>query len=211
MTEKKNWNRRSFLRKAGQATCAAALGGIAYRVLGGHANEETAGPKSRWVWQIDPQKCTNCGECEFLCVRKPSAVKAVNDQKKCSYCVVCYGHISDKSIASDKIMSEGIRICEYDAVTRKNYSGGKDGYFIYDIDHDLCTGCGKCAKACNDKGTQSMFLIIRPDLCLNCNSCNIALKCPDNAIERLYIGPEDNFKGIYELEYGNEMMGGYES
>lgn len=198
--DKNKSNRRKFLRNAGRATCAMALGGIAYRIAGKHLKAEDVGPGSRYIWQIDPERCTFCGECEKICVRTPSAVKAVNDQKKCSYCVVCYGHISDKTIASEKIMSEGIRVCEQDAVTRKNQSGGINGYFIYDIDDKKCVACGKCAKSCNEKGTKSMFLLIRPDLCLACNSCNIASKCPEDAIDRLYIGEEDNFRGFYELE-----------
>jgi len=203
-------DRRSFLRKAGQATCALALGGIAYRVIGQHMNEDTAGPRSRYVWQIDPAKCTNCGKCETACVRTPSAVKAVNDQKKCSCCVVCHGHISDNKIACNQNVNDGEKICPFDAVSRRNFSGEKDGYFIYDIDHDKCTGCGKCAKACNDKGTKSMFLIIRPDLCLTCNACDIASTCPEGAIDRLYMGPEDDFRGIYELENpANQMMDDY--
>lgn len=204
MSDSIKLNRRNFLLKAGRATCALALGGIAYRVIGEHIRKDDVGPKSRYVWQIDPEKCTFCGKCEVDCVRTPSAVKAVNDFKKCSFCVVCYGHISNKQIASDKIMSDGIRICEYNAVSRKNHSGGEEGYFIYDIDHDKCTGCGKCAKACNDKGTKSMYLIIRPDLCLSCNSCNLAQKCPEGAIDRLYIGVEDNFRGEFELENMDE-------
>ena len=196
----KNINRRNFLRKAGRSACGLAIAGTAYHIIGDHLNAETAGPKSRFVWQIDPDKCTACGICETACVRTPSAVKAVNDQKKCSYCVVCYGHISNKEIDSDKIMTDGERVCEYDAVKRVNYSGGDDGYFIYQIDDKKCTGCGKCVLACDEKGTRSMFLLIRPDLCLNCNSCEIANKCPDDAIDRLYIGTEDDFKGIYEFE-----------
>jgi electron transport complex protein RnfB len=192
--------RRNFLVNAGRVACGLVLGGAAYRVLSAYASEETAGPKSHWVWQIDPQKCAFCDKCEKSCVRKPSAVKAVNDQLKCSYCVVCYGHISDRYIASDKIDTEGRRVCPYDAVTRKNYSGGKDGYFIYDIDDKKCTGCGLCAKECNKKGTKSMYMIIRPDLCLLCNNCNIADVCPEGAVEKLWFGPEDNFRGIYELE-----------
>ncbi|GAB1472875.1 hypothetical protein MASR2M69_03160 [Bacteroidota bacterium] len=95
-------------------------------------------------------------------------------RKSAAYCVVCYGHISDKQIASDKIMSEGKRVCPYDAVVRESYSGTVDGTFIYTIDDKKCTGCGKCVKNCTEKGTRSMFLIIRPDLCIACNSCNIA-------------------------------------
>ncbi len=208
---KEKQGRRSFLKTAGTAACGIALAGVAGRVISAHQKEETEGPKSRYVWQIDPAKCAFCDICETACVRTPSAVKAVNDQKKCSFCVVCYGHISNKQIESDKIMSHGERICPHDAVTRENYSGGKDGYFIYDIDHGLCTGCSKCAKECNAKGTKSMFMIIRPDLCLNCNSCNIADHCPENAIDRLWFGPEDDFRGIYELEGMQDgMMNGME-
>jgi Na+-translocating ferredoxin:NAD+ oxidoreductase subunit B len=53
---------------------------------------------------------------------------------------------------------------------------------------------------CTKKGTKSMFLIIRPDLCINCNSCNIAINCPEKAVDKVFIGPEDDFKGIWELE-----------
>ncbi len=202
--EKKLIDRRAFLRNLGRIGCGLAIGGIATRVVSAHMNPETAGPKSRFMWQINTDKCNFCGKCEVACVRTPSAVKAVNDQKKCSYCVVCFGHIANKQIASDLIDSKGVRICPKDAITRKNYSGGKDGYFLYDIDHTKCIGCGKCAKECDIHGTQSMFLIIRPDLCMNCNSCNIAAKCPEGAIDKLYYGPEDNFKGIYELEGMNQ-------
>ena len=199
--EERKIDRRSFFRKAGRVACGLALGGIAYRIISKQFNPDEAGPLSRFVWQIDPEKCTFCGKCQTACIRTPSAVKAVNDQKKCSNCVVCHGHISNKNIPSDKIMIEGIRICEQDAVTRENYSGGNDGYFIYDIDDEKCIACGKCAKECNEVGSKSMFLIIRPDLCLTCNSCDIAKICPEDAIDRLYIGEEDDYRGFYELEY----------
>ncbi len=206
MEEKKLIDRRAFLRNLGRIGCGLAIGGVAARVISAHANPETAGPKSRFMWQINHEKCTYCGKCEIACVRTPSAVKAVNDQKKCSNCVVCFGHISNKEIASDKIDSDGKRICPTDAIIRKNYSGGADGYFLYDIDHKKCIGCGKCAAKCNHEGSNSMYLIIRPDLCVNCNSCNIAAKCPSGAIEKLFYGPEDNFRGIYELEGMNQSM-----
>ena len=96
-------------------------------------------------------------------MRKPSAVKALNDQKKCSNCVVCYGHITDTHIESDKIDSEGDRVCPVDAVERKNFSGGLDGMFLYSNDPKLCIACSKCVKRCNEHGTKSMFLAIRPE------------------------------------------------
>ena len=38
--------------------------------------------------------------CATACVRQPSAVKAVNDQKKCSNCSACYGHLCDPKHSS---------------------------------------------------------------------------------------------------------------
>ncbi|MFH0761026.1 MAG: 4Fe-4S dicluster domain-containing protein [Bacteroidota bacterium] len=192
--------RRKFIIMAGRAACGLALGAVAYRVVGKHFTEDEAGPRTRHAWQIDSDKCKGCDLCKTMCVRKPSAVKAVNDQKKCSFCVVCYGHITNRHIDSDKIMSEGKRVCPWDAVIRVDYSGRPDGYFIYEIDDDKCDGCGKCVELCSKKGTKSMFLIIRPDLCLNCNTCNIAVHCPEKAVDKVFIGPEDDFKGIWELE-----------
>jgi Na+-translocating ferredoxin:NAD+ oxidoreductase subunit B len=196
---KKN-NRRKFIINAGRAACGLAIGGLAYRVVGSNLKSDEPGPVTRHAWQINLDKCTACGLCKTLCVRTPSAVKAVNDQKKCSFCVVCYGHISNDRIASDKIMSEGKRVCPVDAVKRNDYTHKPEGYFIYEIDDNLCDACGKCVERCTKKGTRSMFLIIRPDLCTNCNSCNIAVRCPEKAVDKVFIGSEDDFKGIWEFE-----------
>ena len=115
--------------------------------------------------------------------------------------MACYGHLSDLHISSEKIQSEGKRVCPYDAVARREFSGGKDGYHIYTIDDAKCTACGKCAKRCNKLGTKSMFLIIRPDLCIGCNRCAIAAVCPEQAVEWAHSYPEDDFRGDYELEH----------
>jgi len=189
------------MQTAGHLLGAAALTGAAARILSKPSEEAEFIPQNRrFAWQIDPAKCSACGLCETACVRKVSAVKAVNDQKKCSNCVVCYGHINDNTVASEKIDSEGKRVCPVDAVTRKNFEGGVDGTFIYDQNPALCIACGKCVEACNGHGNNSMFLIIRPDLCFGCNECEIAKVCPENAIERIPCEPVDTFRGIYELE-----------
>ena len=197
-----NPDRRRFIRFGGPLIGATALDGVALRIFAGidHDADFTRQPKGPYVWRIDPKKCTFCGLCETACVRKPSAVKAVNDQKKCSYCVACYGHLKDLHVSSEMIQSKGVRVCEHDAVIRKPYSGGKDGYHLYTIDDAKCTACGKCAKRCNKLGTKSMFLILRPDLCLGCNRCSIAAVCPENAVVRAQSYPEDDFRGFYELE-----------
>jgi electron transport complex protein RnfB len=194
-------SRRNFIRIAGQMAGGAVLAGIGARVFSPPAEDAEFIPQERrFAWQIDPEKCRYCGLCETTCVRKPSAAKAVNDPKKCSNCVVCYGHIKNTHIASAKIDAEGKRVCPHDAVLRKNFSGGVDGMFLYSHDHAGCTGCGKCVKACNERGTKSMFLVIRPDLCLGCNECAIAVACPYDAIERIPREPVDDFRGVHGLE-----------
>jgi len=196
-----NEGRRRFIRFGGQLIGASALGGAAWRIFTGNdASAEFSQPNNPYVWRINLEKCNFCGLCETACVRKPSAVKAVNDPTKCSYCVACYGHISELNVSSEMIQDKGVRVCPYDAVTRKQLSGGKDGYHVYAIDETKCTACGKCTKRCNELGTKSMFPVIRPDLCIGCNRCNIAAICPQNAIERAHSYPEDDFKGDYELE-----------
>ena len=196
-----NPGRRKFLRLGGQFAGASVLGAAAWRVFTGCDPEAVfSQPVGPYVWRINPDKCTFCGLCESACVRTPSAVKAVNDQKKCSYCVACYGHLADLRVSSERIQDKGERVCPYDAVRREEFSGGKDGYHIYTIDDAKCTACGKCTKRCNQLGTKSMFLIIRPDLCLGCNRCTIAAVCPDDAVEWAHSYPEDDFRGFYELQ-----------
>ncbi len=190
--------RRNYLRMGGQLLGLAALGGATARVFSPPADDaDFVAQGRRFAWQIDPDKCQSCGLCATTCVRKPSAVKALNDPKKCSNCVVCYGHITNKHIASDQIISKGKRVCPVNAVKRTNFSGGIDGLFIYEQDPSLCIACGKCTKRCNEHGTQSMFLVIRPDLCLGCNECSIAIACPHDAIERIPREPVDDYRGDY--------------
>lgn len=194
-------SRRNFLRLTGHVAGGAALAAAGVRVFSPPAEDSEFFPQARrFAWQIDPDKCLYCGICETACVRKPSAAKAINDQKKCSNCVVCYGHISNKNIESGKIDSHGERICPHDAVLRKNFCGGLDGMFLYSHDHANCTGCAKCVEKCVVEGTGSMFMIIRPDLCLGCNECAIAVACPHDAIERIPREPVDDFRGLYGLE-----------
>lgn len=191
-------SRRNHLKSAGNLLGAAVIGTATWRIFSPPAEDaEFIAQGRRFAWQIDPEKCLYCGLCETACVRKPSAAKAVNDQKKCSNCVVCYGHISDSKIDSDKIDSEGERVCPHNAVVRKNFSGGVDGMFLYSNDPKNCVGCAKCVKRCNEHGSKSMFLVIRPDLCLGCNECAIAVACPHDAIERIPREPVDDYRGDY--------------
>jgi electron transport complex protein RnfB len=193
--------RRNYLQLGGQLFGATALCSLGWRIFSPPADDaKFIAQNRRFAWQIDPDKCKYCGLCETACVRKPSAVKALNDQKKCSNCVVCYGHITDTHIESEKIDTEGRRVCPVDAVIRKNFTGGLDGMYLYSNNPELCIGCSKCVKRCNELGTKSMFLAIRPDLCLGCNECAIAAACPHKAVERIPRETVDDYRGDYGLD-----------
>ena len=206
-------SRRDHLKYAGNLLGLAMLGGITARVFSPPKDDaDFIAQGRRFAWQIDPEKCQSCGLCATACVRKTSAVKAVNDPKKCSNCVACYGHITDSKIKSEDIgTSAAHRVCPYNAVKRENFSGGKDGLFLYSNDPALCVGCGRCTARCNEHGNRSMFLIIRPDLCLGCNECSIAKACPHDAIERIPREAADDYRGDYLFDtsdyygdYGDE-------
>lgn len=189
--------RRSFLLWMGRGLFTTALAAAAVRVLGGKRQDADDVPlDGRYAWQIDPDKCTYCGRCATACVRNPSAVRAVNDQKKCSNCVVCYGHIHNLGADSDKI-EEQAKVCPFNAVERTNFSGGQDGLFLYTIRGDLCNGCGACALKCNTHGNKSMFLLIRPDLCLGCRECAIAEVCPSDALKIVPLQSATDFRPAF--------------
>jgi len=127
-------------------------------------------------WQIDPDKCIQCGRCETECILKPSAVKCVHQYKACGYCLFCSGYYHDNRVRFDTA-GENLR-CPTDAIVRTYV---EDPYFEYTINEDKCVGCGKCVKGCKSFGNGSLFLQVRHALCKNCNQCRIASVCPSNA------------------------------
>ena len=59
--------RREFFRKGMRGVAVAAIAGT-----GGYlALRRTS--QARDVWQLDPDKCTQCGKCATNCVLKPSS------------------------------------------------------------------------------------------------------------------------------------------
>jgi electron transport complex protein RnfB len=70
MKESKNkyQSRRDFVRNAGKALIAVPLVAIPV-VLAKRISAKG------YVWQIDPLKCTQCGQCKTNCVLTPSASK----------------------------------------------------------------------------------------------------------------------------------------
>jgi electron transport complex protein RnfB len=164
--------RRDFLR-TGAWYAALIAGGASLGMIAGRTNE-------RYVWQIDPYKCTQCGRCADTCVIKPSATKCVHAYAMCGYCKICFGFF----LPEPNELNAGAenQQCPTGAIQRAFV---EDPYYQYMIDEKLCIGCGICVRGCAAFGNGSLFLQIRHDRCLNCNQCSIATACPTQAISRV--------------------------
>lgn len=130
----------------------------------------------RMVWQLDPKKCIQCGGCAVNCVLQPSAVKCVHSFEMCGYCRLCFGFFQPgaKTLTS----AAENQLCPTGAIRRKFI---EEPYYEYTVDESLCIGCGRCVKGCAAFGNGSLMLQVRHDLCLNCNECAIARRCPASA------------------------------
>lgn len=171
--EKKPITRRDFIRKGVQVSFLAALGGLAalsFRRIEG----------DKYVWQLDPSKCTQCGLCATSCIKTPSAVKCFHVYAMCGYCDLCGGYFQPEI----KTLNTGAenQLCPTKAIKRTFI---EDPYYQYTIDETLCIGCGKCVKGCTSFGNGSLQLQVNQDLCDNCNECAVARNCPSNAYTRV--------------------------
>ena len=170
--------RREFLR-----TCGSLLAGGSLVGLGGVLGSKASAVEGEMMWQIDPERCLQCGRCETECVMRVSAVKCFHANQVCGYCDLCGGYyregVKELNTAAENMM------CPTGAIQRRFI---EEPYFEYTIDEALCTGCGKCVKGCSSFGNGSLFLQIQQELCLQCNECAIAKVCVSGAIQRVPVG-----------------------
>jgi len=174
MNEKeKPMDRREFLRSGLRGASLLGLGAAA-GVLATRSRGDGL------VWQLDPNKCTRCGNCATYCVLKPSAVKCVHAYALCGYCELCTGYFEPEPIELNTGAEN--QNCPVGAIKRTFV---EDPFYEYRIDEDLCIGCAKCVEGCVAFGNGSLFLQVRHNLCVNCNECSIAVACPAEAFVRV--------------------------
>ena len=183
--------RRDVLRTALRGTGAVGLGMLGASLL---AAGRSKGSKA--LWQIDPYKCNQCGNCATKCVLEVSAVKCVHNYPLCGYCELCFGYF-DLSAAEHNTAAEN-QLCPAGAIVRA--STGQPPYYEYRIDEALCIGCGKCVKGCTAFGNGSLFLQVCHDRCVNCNECSIATACPADAFRRVPADQPYLIKGEYHAK-----------
>jgi len=166
-------SRKELFKSLGRALGFIGLGGLAGLVSG-------RGRRDNLVWQLDPRKCIQCGNCATECVLELSAVKCVHAFSICGYCELCTAYFEPNPNALNTGAEN--QLCPTGAIQRRYI---EDPYFEYTIDEPLCVGCGKCVKGCTMFGNGSLFLQVRHDRCVNCNECAIARSCPAQAYERV--------------------------
>lgn len=171
--EKKTTDRREFIRKGMRISLGISLAGIA-------GVSSLNATKGKNVWQIDPFKCIRCGRCADYCVLTPSAVKCFHAYQLCGYCDLCGGYLKPDANALGTAAEN--QLCPTSALIRRFV---EEPYFVYDVDEDLCIGCGKCVEGCTSFGNGSLHLQVNQDLCKNCNECAIARVCPSDAFLRV--------------------------
>jgi len=147
-------------------------------------------PAQRYLWQLDPEKCVQCGKCATDCVLSPSAVKCVHSYAVCGYCDLCGGyHVPGVKNIDTSAESQ---LCPTSAIKRTFI---EDPYYEYTIEENLCIGCAKCVKGCTSFGNGSLYLQVRHDRCVDCNDCAIARVCPSGAFKRVPAGEPYMLKG----------------
>lgn len=173
-------DRRKFVGGGLRIAGAAGLIGVTGLVAAKKGRSE------KFVWQIDPDKCIGCGNCETHCVLDESAVKAVQCFLMCGYCDVCTGYFPTLDFELDS--GAGNELCPTGALVRKfieEQAGVR--YFEYTIKEEDCIGCGKCVEGCALMNA-SLYLQVRHDRCVNCNECAIAVACPTECFRRVPAG-----------------------
>ncbi|MFP4378864.1 MAG: 4Fe-4S binding protein [Candidatus Sumerlaeia bacterium] len=176
MSDKKI-SRKNFLTLCGRTAGGLILGGTA---IGLTMKGIAQGSKEGTVWQIDPDKCSQCGQCATHCVLDQSAVKCFHYFPMCGYCDLCTGFFEAEPNALTEAAEN--QLCPVNALDRRF---AEDPYFEYNVDEDRCNACGKCVKGCTQFGNGSLYLQVNHGLCVNCNECNIAVNCPADAFRRV--------------------------
>lgn len=191
MNQEQEPTRRDVLKMAARGTGIVALGGVAVYLAA------RTGPDG--TWQILPSKCIDirrrttgvevCELCSVSCVLPLSAVRAVNEYKKCGRCCICPAYYDVTSeVGADGLPSR--KLCPRDAIERKaigdvDPDDPLNNFYEYVIDKTRCNGCGRCVMGCKEPaGLGSIRLEVRNDLCLDCNRCSIAIACPHEALVR---------------------------
>ncbi len=110
------------------------------------------------VWQLDPNKCSQCGKCATECVLNPSAVKCVHEHALCGYCKLCFGYFTDQR--PDATETAENQRCPTGAITgpgvvdaRRCLAWLLQAEGVFPLEHRVALGhriygCDECQEVC---------------------------------------------------------------
>jgi Fe-S-cluster-containing dehydrogenase component len=112
-----------------------------------HATDEMARLGSaRSLLAIDLDRCTRCGHCAWACADAHGSARLERRGEK----VVVTLHTAESVASTALLLPRACQHCHEPACLDPCPTGAirRDATGAVDIDQDLCTGCGACAKAC---------------------------------------------------------------
>lgn len=162
-----------------------------------------AAGQGRIVYQVDTERCSGCALCYESEVCPTGAIdfaggKAVIDPDLCIGCRLCldkcfFSAIKQVQLPIDPASQENTpSVNPADAV--KQEALPKVTPNRYQVDNELCIGCGLCAIECPTQAISIVDLVavIDQELCIGCGICEETCRRVVNAISLQTEAPEES-------------------
>jgi Fe-S-cluster-containing dehydrogenase component len=165
-----------------------------------HAGDEMERLGSaRSLLAIDLDRCTRCGHCTWACADSHGSARLERRGDK----VMVTLKKADSAATTALLLPSACQHCREPACLDPCPTGAirRDATGVVELDADLCTGCGACAKACpweairmaprppgsNSGATAKMSaeIAVKCDLCRGLDGPECVSACPTDAIFRL--------------------------
>jgi Fe-S-cluster-containing dehydrogenase component len=165
-----------------------------------HATDEMERLGSaRSLLAIDLDRCTRCGHCTWACADSHGSARLERRGDK----VMVTLRNADSAATTALLLPSACQHCREPACLDPCPTGAirRDATGAVELDTDLCTGCGACAKACpweairmaprppsskkDATATMSTEIAVKCDLCRGLDGPECVSACPTDAIFRL--------------------------
>jgi len=148
---------------------------------------------------IDLERCTRCGQCTAACADTHGSARLERRGEK----VVVALRVFDGVVTAPLLFPGACQHCHEPACLEPCPTGAirRLATGAVELDDDLCTGCGACAKACpwdairmaprtetastSAAGVRSAEIAVKCDLCRGHDGPQCVSACPTDAIVRL--------------------------
>jgi Fe-S-cluster-containing dehydrogenase component len=154
---------------------------------------------ARSLLAIDLDRCTRCGQCTWACADSRGSARLERRGDK----VMVTLRKADSAAATALLLPSACQHCREPACLDPCPTGAirRDATGAVELDADLCTGCGACAKACpweairmaprppsSNQGAMAKMsseIAVKCDLCRGLDGPECVSACPTDAIFRL--------------------------